>query len=184
VVFAWCPGHDGIAENERVDVAAKSAMRSSHKQTYIDLACQDLANAAQQAITTSFKDWWHNMDPQATNYAVWKPAPLRRTHQPSPSGGTKLCWPDSGSAIPSTLTIIWWKGALPRYVAEFLSLCLTSSFAASIYKQSSQNTSLFKTSKTSWLTTSSQLIDSFDISVVYTYTMLFNLQKQCTSEEI
>jgi ribonuclease HI len=40
VVLAWCPGHTGIAENDQVDVAAKSAMRSSHKQTYVELVAK------------------------------------------------------------------------------------------------------------------------------------------------
>jgi hypothetical protein len=47
---------------------------------------------------TGGKTW----TPQATNFAWWKPSPLCGTHQPSPSG-IKLCWPNSGSAIPSTL---------------------------------------------------------------------------------
>jgi ribonuclease HI len=84
VVLAWCPGHTGIAGNERADVAAKSAMRRSHKQTYKDLAYQDLANAAQQAITTSFRDWWQNMDPASNKLRMVKtsPTPWNTSTQP------------------------------------------------------------------------------------------------------
>jgi hypothetical protein len=75
VVLAWCSGHTGIAGNERADVAAKSAMRSSHKQTYKNLAYQNLSNAAQQAITTSFRDWWQNMDPASNKLRMVKTSP-------------------------------------------------------------------------------------------------------------
>jgi hypothetical protein len=84
VVLAWCPGHTGIAGNERADVAAKSAMRRSHKQTDKHLAYQDLANAAQQAITTSFRDWWQNMDPASNKLRLVKtsPTPWNTSTQP------------------------------------------------------------------------------------------------------
>lgn len=75
VVLAWCPGHTGIAGNERADAAAKSAMRSPHNRIYKDLVYQDLANAAQQAITTSFRNWWQNLDPTSNKLRSVKTNP-------------------------------------------------------------------------------------------------------------
>jgi hypothetical protein len=75
VVLAWCPGHTGIAGDKRADVAAKSAMRRSHKLTYKDRAYQNLVNVAQQAITTSFRNWWQNMDPVSNKLRLVKNSP-------------------------------------------------------------------------------------------------------------
>jgi hypothetical protein len=121
VVLAWCPGHTGIAGNERADIAAKSAMRSSYKQTYKDLAYQDFANAAQHAITISFRDWWQNMDPTTNKLRLVKTSPTSwntstqdrpyPTHSwssdgggPSPSmlGSSSLCAPLPHSLQAST----------------------------------------------------------------------------------
>jgi hypothetical protein len=110
-------------------------MRRSHKQTYNDLVYQDLANAALQAITTFFRDWWQNMDPASNKLRLVKtsPTPWYISILPFRRDEVVLARLRIDHTLHTHGHLM--EGGPPPYAAEFLSLCLTSSSTASIYKQ-------------------------------------------------